>query len=283
MLNGIDQERVIEYQRGVCLFGYPFFSEKLLVPGYDPPRFLAMIGNEEDGFKSLPVMIPHGKRGNSNTKNLRKMIPLPFEGDENKAVRSRMRSTRSANTAENGLEESRDYHPHYPRDGEEWYVMMEHGVSDVDDQGWMYSWSFKSRQWKGRYGFVRKRIWIRLPSTTPELVQIHDLGSRRERMESQQSHIEEEMQQDETQDAVVDRNTALPEPNEKTDALINELKTCTLDRKRFELLNEVLHSWTKYDLMELTKEPILSSILGTFQFETSRERFRNEILDGLAT
>lgn len=102
-------------------------------------------------------------------------------------------------------------------------------------------------------------------------------------MESQQSHIEEEMQQDETQDAVVDRNTALPEPNEKTDALINELKTCTLDRKRFELLNEVLHSWTKYDLMELTKEPILSSILGTFQFETSRERFRNEILDGLAT
>ncbi|PRT53825.1 Meiotically up-regulated gene 65 protein [Wickerhamiella sorbophila] len=44
-----------------------------------------------------------------------------------------------------------------------WYVDM---ANDVDDQGWLYSWRFRSKDWKGypRIGrsFVRQRQWKRL-------------------------------------------------------------------------------------------------------------------------
>ncbi|CDK24871.1 unnamed protein product [Kuraishia capsulata CBS 1993] len=49
-----------------------------------------------------------------------------------------------------------------------WYVLM---ISDVDDQGWIYSSiRFKSQHWKGvaRFGnFVRRRIWIRMREKVP--------------------------------------------------------------------------------------------------------------------
>lgn len=50
-----------------------------------------------------------------------------------------------------------------------WYVDM---ANDVDDQGWLYSWRFRSKDWKGypRPGrsFVRQRQWRRLRRKKPE-------------------------------------------------------------------------------------------------------------------
>jgi hypothetical protein len=44
---------------------------------------------------------------------------------------------------------------------DKWYVVM---AGDTDDQGWMYSWRFRGRWWRGRmlFGSVRRRTWIRL-------------------------------------------------------------------------------------------------------------------------
>lgn len=50
-----------------------------------------------------------------------------------------------------------------------WYVDMS---GDVDEQGWQYSFSFKSSQWHGTHpwfhSFVRRRRWVRLRSKIPE-------------------------------------------------------------------------------------------------------------------
>lgn len=50
-----------------------------------------------------------------------------------------------------------------------WFVDM---ANDVDDQGWLYSWRFRSKDWKGypRHGrsFVRQRQWKRLRRKKPE-------------------------------------------------------------------------------------------------------------------
>ncbi|QEU62932.1 Spo73 [Kluyveromyces lactis] len=259
MPDAIDQERVAEHQRGVCLFGYPFFSEKLLIPGIDPSRFLALIGNDQDGFKALPVMYTHGNRGNSNSKNLRKMIPLPLEETRfgtvsEHASRSRERSNGCAD------------HVYRSNEEENWYVMMDNELADVDDQGWMYSWSFKAKHWKGKYGFVRKRVWVRLPSATPDLIRLEDLGSRH-RVEKKATEVAEDISSEEnwwdaTDDLIM---------------LLSQLQNCKLDRERFQFIDGVFHNLSKDDLVKLSTEPILSRVLGTFQFETSKEKFRNEL------
>ncbi|KAJ6005015.1 hypothetical protein N7540_012814 [Penicillium herquei] len=50
-----------------------------------------------------------------------------------------------------------------------WYVDMS---SDVDEQGWQYSFSFGSSQWHGTHpwfhSFVRRRRWVRLRAKIPE-------------------------------------------------------------------------------------------------------------------
>lgn len=57
-----------------------------------------------------------------------------------------------------------------PLKGFKWFVSMDHGNRyDTDDQGWCYSWRFRSRRWKAHGGFVRKRFWVRLPINGREM------------------------------------------------------------------------------------------------------------------
>lgn len=54
-----------------------------------------------------------------------------------------------------------------------WYVDMS---SDVDDQGWRYSWHFSSNSWTGKHrfgrSFVRQRLWKR-PRVKREVLEHH--------------------------------------------------------------------------------------------------------------
>lgn len=60
-----------------------------------------------------------------------------------------------------------------------WYVDM---GSDVDDQGWRYSWHFSSKSWSGQHrfarSFVRQRLWKR-PRIKREVLEQHEIRSRR--------------------------------------------------------------------------------------------------------
>ena len=108
------EQAVMEYQiqsqRGLVLFGFPFYSEKLL--GFLDPK---------------PFSKPNGEPLGQSFDNLQ--VP----DDTWEWV--------------------------WPR----WFVDM---ANDVDDQGWVYSWWFRSKHWTGypQIGrrFVRQRRWKRL-------------------------------------------------------------------------------------------------------------------------
>ncbi|CDO94286.1 unnamed protein product [Kluyveromyces dobzhanskii CBS 2104] len=258
-MQSVDHERVAEHQRGICLFGYPIFSEKFLFPGVDPSRFLALIGNDQDGFKALPVMYTHGNRGNFNRKNLQKMIPVPL--DES--------TTEDEMNAPNGL----DNHRPGTREEDNWYVIMDNAHADVDDQGWMYSWSFRSKHWKGKSGFVRKRVWIRLPPTTSELVRLDEQHSRAKRADV--SHLDtrsDSSSEEDWRDAADELNFVL-----------RELKSCKLDRERFQFLETAFQTLSKKDLEMLAKPKTLFAVLETFQFNTSKEKFHKDLMSRLSS
>lgn len=265
----VDQERVIEHQRGICLFGYPFFSERLLIPGYDPPRFMALIGNRVEGFKSMAIMFEVVNRSNVNAQNLQKMIPIL-------------------------LSESKQSHCHDSRNKKasredvNWYVSMDHGVADVDDQGWIYSWSFKSRHWQGLTGFVRKRLWVRLPSTTPELVQLDDVTAEEYGDSKPHAKITREEALQEDEEALQEDEESLEGTEEQggrwwdsssdSDTLVSALQHCKLDRQRFDVIEQYFSKLSQDEQKVFWNEEMTHKVLAIFQFQTSRERFMKQWL-----
>lgn len=143
----IAEQIIVENQRGIALFGYPFFSNKLLIPKVDPLQF----HTEKD---QQPIStVTSSYCGNTNNKLL---LPLNF-------LCSRSVTEEKGGTALFGCIGERD-------DEFAWFVLMDYqGKYDIDDQGWCYSWSFRSKCWKGKNGFVRKRFWVRLPTQNEEL------------------------------------------------------------------------------------------------------------------
>ncbi|AMD20644.1 HDL100Wp [Eremothecium sinecaudum] len=144
----ISEQVIVENQRGITLFGYPFFSSKLLIPKVDPPQF----HTEKD---RQPISTATSNYyGNTNNKLL---LPLNFKC--------------SMGLTEEVGEGSAQVECVGERDDEfAWFVSMDyHGNYDIDDQGWCYSWSFRSKYWKGKNGFVRKRFWVRLPTRNGQL------------------------------------------------------------------------------------------------------------------
>lgn len=122
----LSYELIIEHERGIILFGYPFFNKSALIKGLDPPLFV--------NKHNKPVNIT--ERGHSTTTGAfsYNMNLYPLD---------------AAN---------------WKWKWDKWYVLMLE--ADTDDQGWVYSGlTFYSSNWRGKYRFgnsVRKRVWIRL-------------------------------------------------------------------------------------------------------------------------
>lgn len=212
-------ERVVEHERGLVLFGYPFFSEKLLVPGIDPARFVAMVKDETTGeFKEQEVLCDREGYGNLAGVNMLKFMPIPLNEPEGEKI---------------------------------WYVMMDHEFADVDDQGWSYSWYFRSKRWQGRQGLVRKRIWVCLPREPSK-------GEREVAVEDEEAGEEESSWEDASEDGL---------------ELISRLKRCKIDRQRFEVLEEIFGQMSEEDLVAVLDKNTKARILEMFQFDSSRRRF----------
>ncbi|AET39425.1 Spo73p Ecym_4367 [Eremothecium cymbalariae DBVPG len=165
----VAEQVIVENQRGITVFGYPFFSNKLLIPKVDPPQF----HTEKD---HLPISTATSNYyGNTNNKLL---LPLNFRhlgfasGGVGGGERSEGEGSSEVGGSSSGSTFGVSSHGRVEGQDEEfaWFVSMDHqGQYDIDDQGWCYSWSFRSKYWKGKNGFVRKRFWIRLPTRNDNL------------------------------------------------------------------------------------------------------------------
>lgn len=136
--------------------------------------------------------------------------------------------------------------------GEKWFVLMDFGDTvDMDDQGWLYSWSFDSSRWKSKHGFVRRRIWVKKddqmatglsascsPATRP--------ASRTGGGSSQS----------------VDGRTRL----------LTRLRRELVDRCRFELLNTSLED-KALTRGSLEDQEYVDRIAECFEFKTSKAKF----------
>lgn len=131
-----------------------------------------------------------------------------------------------------------------------WFVLMEFGEKvDMDDQGWVYSWHFSTERWKSKHGFVRRRVWARLPekglqeTIRPALRPVSDTAEG-----SYHSAIDDQ------------------------EWLIQRLMASVLDRKRFESLDELCRDG-ELALRHLQDEQLMQRVRDCFQYGSSAERF----------
>lgn len=149
---------IVENQRGIKLFGVPFYSSNFLLPGMDPPNFQLLISNcDKDGGRVIDksiIPIPYHGPGNprNNLNSFNELYPLPWcpekANNHNALVKNPCQPRRKL-----------------PR----WYVKLHYNsverdslLNSCDDQGWIYSWRFRNKHWKGRYGLVRRRLWVKI-------------------------------------------------------------------------------------------------------------------------
>ncbi|CCK72751.1 Spo73p KNAG_0L01310 [Huiozyma naganishii CBS 8797] len=129
-------DTIIENERGLTVLGYPIFSPKFLLPHLDPANFQLVL--DHGHLVELNVL------NTRNSHSLDELYPLPWV-DSQAAAAGGVAPGAGADSAETG-----------------WFVQMSNR-DDTDDQGWCYSWSFGCHRWKSKNGFVRKRMWVRLP------------------------------------------------------------------------------------------------------------------------
>ncbi|CCH60926.1 hypothetical protein TBLA_0D04300 [Henningerozyma blattae CBS 6284] len=135
-LNSTPYDILVQNERGVTLFGYPFFSTSFLLPGVDPPSYQLSLFDKST-IHTKRSLVP--LRNSSSLHSVTELYPVTTPLDAK----------------------------------EKWYVSMDWsgeiksgtGLADVDDQGWTYAWSFIADRWKSSKGLVRRRIWVKLPET----------------------------------------------------------------------------------------------------------------------
>ncbi|CAL9728979.1 sporulation-specific protein 73 [Monosporozyma unispora] len=147
---------IVENQRGIIMLGIPFFSSSFLLPGLDPPNYQLLVSTfDSEGSKVIEksiIPIPYHGPGNprNNLNSFNELYPLPWVPDD---------------TEKEQLKTSCQ-----PRQKPgKWYVRLNHGfvekdslLNNCDDQGWIYSWRFRSKHWKDKHGLVRRRVWVKL-------------------------------------------------------------------------------------------------------------------------
>lgn len=127
-----NSEVVIENQRGITILGFAWYSPHLLVPKMDPPQYQIVYFEEGiDDSGAYNVNISLTKLSNRILRSFEHFYPLDFVPP--------------------GV--------HVPET--RWHILM--SIEDTDDDGWNYSWAFGSKHWKYRNGFVRRRVWVKLP------------------------------------------------------------------------------------------------------------------------
>lgn len=160
-----------------------------------------------------------------------------------------------------------------------WFVAMEHrGQYDIDDQGWSYSWHFGSKRWKGKNGFVRKRVWVRLPvinnpSTDCKAHSQQEISLRLHEQTKSIVDLLRETSKSSTETAY----TAAKEDGTETPMLVQKLQPLQLDRQRLEVIREYIRS-TDSELVQsqfAQDSPFLNQLLRTFQFDETRREFVN--------
>lgn len=125
----LSNDIVIENQRGLTVLGYTLYSPHLLFPGIDPPQY--QIVYCEPGDEEADNIILNSL-SNKILSSFEQLYPIDF------------------NPAKETIENTK------------WYILM--SIEDTDDQGWNYSWSFRSKRWKYKNGLVRRRVWVKLPA-----------------------------------------------------------------------------------------------------------------------
>lgn len=203
----------VENERGISFLGYPFFSAKLLIPRVDPTNF--QLVNSDDGIlKNI---------SNASVHTIAGLYPL---------VKDEAKSEGKSCS--------------------KWFVLMDfRGKVDMDDQGWVYSWHFATERWKSKHGFVRRRVWVKLPEKG---IEEHQCELRRLPRTTES-----------TSDSYI---TA----TDDQEWLVRQLTTSLLDRKRFELLNALCESGD-LTLSQLQNEQLCQRVKDCFQYESSAERF----------
>ncbi|QLQ80550.1 hypothetical protein HG537_0D05510 [Torulaspora globosa] len=133
-----------------------------------------------------------------------------------------------------------------------WFVLMDFpGKIDMDDQGWVYSWHFATERWKSKHGLVRRRVWVKL---SEKGIEKRQFGLRR----LPQTTLS-------TSDSYI---TAIDDQ----EWLVRRLASSLLDRKRFELLDELCESGD-LNLGQLRDEQLCRRVRDCFQYESSADRF----------
>ncbi|AAS51815.2 ADL105Cp [Eremothecium gossypii ATCC 10895] len=302
-LQGVSEHIIVENQRGITLFGYPFFSNKLLIPKVDPPQF-------HTEKEQQPISTTTSNYyGNTNNKLL---LPLHFRytGTLGAEGTGRLRGRPASGGSDDEFA---------------WFVSMDYrGQYDIDDQGWCYSWSFRSKYWKGKSGFVRKRFWVRLPTRSEHLGQTSGPGARAgsrgarsamhrtgsagragwaaARHTEPQSPIAEEDDEKRDEDRADtacmlgsytrQEFSALYEGGngrfaEELAQLVRKIDKLPLDRQKFEALEEFVQGMTPTqhrDMCRIVRDPnsgFTGKILSSFQFDVSRRKFLERWIHGL--
>lgn len=215
-LDDLPEDIFVENERGVSLLGYPFYSARLLIPRIDPTNY-QIINTENRVLRNI---------SNSSVHSIAGMYPL-----------------------------TRDEARHGGEGPSKWFVLMAFKDKlDMDDQGWLYSWHFNTERWKSKHGFVRRRVWVKLPEIdSPVTGESDKIVSVSMSPSTHHSNSEE--------------------------CLISELSSQLLDRTRFELLD------TRYKSGELTQESLRNEqfcnrLRDCFEYTSSKQKFQKIWLPG---
>lgn len=221
-LDGLPEDIFVENQRGLSILGYPFFSSKLLIPRIDPSNF--QIVNAEDRLlKNI---------SNASVHSIAGLYPLTKDEAREKV---------------NGPSK--------------WFVLMDFKDKlDMDDQGWVYSWHFSTERWKSKHGFVRRRVWVKLPERRQEL----GLAPR----DSQPLPTVVSAPASESVSG------SFVTANDEDESLIAELERMLLDRERFERLDEACAKG-ELEGRALFDGSFCKRVRNCFQYKSSQAKFQD--------
>lgn len=225
-LDGLPEDIFVENERGVGLLGYPFFSAKLLIPRIDPSNF-QIVNTEDRLLRNI---------SNASVHSIAGLYPLTKDEGREKA---------------NGPSK--------------WFVLMDFKDKlDMDDQGWLYSWHFSTYRWKSKHGFVRRRVWVKLPERRRELALVPKESPRP--LPSIVSSVSTESMA-----------SSFVTANDDYERLISDLKGMLLDRQRFEKLDE---AWQRGELdkIALRDKEFCERVRKCFQYRSSQMRFEEDWL-----
>lgn len=225
-LDGLPEDIFVENERGVGLLGYPFFSAKLLIPRIDPSNF-QIVNTEDRLLRNI---------SNASVHSIAGLYPLTKDEAREKA---------------NGPSK--------------WFVLMDFKDKlDMDDQGWLYSWHFTTERWKSKHGFVRRRVWVKLPERRGELALVPKESPPP--LPTTVSSVSSESMA-----------SSFVTANDDYEHLTSDLKGMLLDRQRFERLDE---AWQRGELdkISLRDKEFCERVRKCFQYKSSQMRFEDDWL-----